>query len=327
LVEENTDYPGNDLAAVLRVFTPEACCQECAKNPNCVAWTWGKQRGETYTDTCFLKGGHPRGMLTKVTNVMFTSGMPTQVNRSIPSMRRKPGQSLYCFCLMLPFGYEPGLVAMQYHDGLSIFGCDEYEVFSNRTLTVAPGVLTNKVRSDLKCEKGGEFKTALNNDIFLVVWNKLISDGRYQFHDWTVKVDPDCVFFPARLRAAVVRHRDLDGQGMYLNNCERGMHGPLEVLSRNAVLAWGKGQAHCTKHFTKLCSGPCLWGEDMFLDQCLQKVLKVKRDFDKHLLVEDHCDPPPDWETCSDAAMVAFHPFKEEADYRRCVRNASAIQR
>jgi hypothetical protein len=230
---------------------------------------------------------------------------------------------------MLPFGYERDLLALQYREGLSIFGCDEYEVYSNMTLEVAPGdgVLTTvRVKSDLKCKKGGEFKTALNNDIFLAVWAKVISDGRYRFHDWTVKVDPDCVFFPARLRAILVNHKDPGGQGMYLNNCKRGMHGPLEVLSRNAVLAWGKGQAHCTKHFTKLCSGPCLWGEDMFLDQCLQKVLKVKRDFDEHLLVEDHCDPPPDWYSCREASAVAFHPFKEPAGFRHCVRNASSIR-
>jgi len=180
------------------------------------------------------------------------------------------------------------------------------------------------VESDLKCKVGGEFKTALNTEIFMVVWSKVVGDGRYRLHDWTVKVDPDAVFFPARLRRNV-QHISEKPEGVYVNNCRRGMHGPFEVFSRNAVRAWARGSIRCVQHFTRLCSGPCLWGEDMFIDQCLSKVLHVHRVNQFSLLVEDHCDPPKNWRDCRSSEAAAFHPFKTLSGYRGCAKRAQLI--
>jgi len=321
LVQEQTEYPGNDLRAVLNVTSAEACCQECTADLNCVAWTWGSKRGEAFSDGCFLKGGHPRGQLTRVKNAAFTSGEPTQARQTVALIQREVGQSLFCFSLMIPYSYEQGLLAAQYDMGESIFGCDAYAVYSNDTMLVAPGVYSTRVDHNLTCTKGGEFKTALNLDIFLAVWSKVIEDGAFSFHDWTIKVDPDCVFFPARLRASLWLHKE-SSHGTYLNNCKMGMHGPLEVFSANAVVAWAKGSQRCVEHFNRLCSGDCLWGEDMFIDQCLSKVLHVKREDEPALLLEDHCDSPPGWRSCKDVRSVAFHPFKVLDEYRECVEAA-----
>jgi len=149
------------------------------------------------------------------------------------------------------------------------------------------------------------------------VWAKIISDGRFMYHQWTVKSDPDAVFFADRLRVALRVHRE-GVRGVYLNNCKFGMHGPLEVLSREAVRTWAAGSQRCLLHFHKACSGPCFWGEDMFMDQCLSKVLLVKRDDDFNVLVEDHCDPPPGWQKCLDGSKAAFHPFKNPDQYKQC---------
>jgi hypothetical protein len=173
---------------------------------------------------------------------------------------------------------------------------------------------------------GGEFNTCLNTPIFMKVWDKIIADKRTQFHDWTVKVDPDAVFFPERLRALLPNHKETP-KGVYLNNCRFGMHGPLEVFSRNAVNAWADGRWACVNHFRQLCSGNCHWGEDMFIDQCMMKVLKLKREFEPKLLVEDHCKPPPGWADCNDAHMVSFHPFKKLEAYGKCLDNAEAEAR
>jgi len=220
---------------------------------------------------------------------------------------------------MQPEGYEKDLLRMEHKERASLFSCDEFAVYSNRVLMVAPGVKTSVVDSDLKCSKGGEFQTALNTDIFMAVWTKVISDRRFQYHDWTVKVDPDSVFFPGRLRIAVSFHPET-AEGVYLNNCKFGMHGPIEVFSRRAVEAWAKGSALCQQHFKELCSGPCLWGEDMFIDQCLSKVLKVKRVNDWNLLSEPHCDSK-DWEECSNGD-ITFHPFKTVEGYKKCLEKA-----
>eukprot|EP00419_Tripos_fusus_P072141 CAMPEP_0172902144 /NCGR_PEP_ID=MMETSP1075-20121228/167792_1 /TAXON_ID=2916 /ORGANISM="Ceratium fusus, Strain PA161109" /LENGTH=649 /DNA_ID=CAMNT_0013758679 /DNA_START=13 /DNA_END=1962 /DNA_ORIENTATION=- len=230
--------------------------------------------------------------------------------------------SLYCYALMQPTGYEPKLIRLQYQHKASLFGCEEYALYSNLVMDVAPGLQTYAVNSSLKCEVGGEFMTALNLGIFLAVWERVIEVGRYALHDWTVKVDPDCVFFPSRLHASLASRHGGD-HAVYINNCRFGMHGPLEVFSRKAVQAWSEGTQQCQNHFTKLCSGDCHWGEDLFIDQCLMKVLKIERISDYNLLAEDHCDPEEGWETCRNQSKTAFHPFKTEEDYLGCLNNGS----
>jgi len=60
----------------------------------------------------------------------------------------------------------------------------------------------------------------------------------------------------------------------------------------------------------------------MFVDQCLWKVLKVRRDNVYDVLIEDHCDAPKGWRDCKQSAISAFHPFKSKRDYVRCLVNA-----
>jgi hypothetical protein len=320
LMESGIDYPGNDLRAVGNKSSADDCCQECAEDLDCVAWVWGKKRGASFSDMCFLKGGHPRGQLTRVGNPDFVSGQPTQTGRSIATLNRSEGQSLFCFALMLPNSYEGSLLRYQYDEEAGIFGCDEYSVYSNVTLEVAPGCSTLPVLIDLHSEMGGEFGTALNTGVFLAIWSSVVGAGRYLYHDWTVKIDPDTVFIAPRLRLLVKSHKEVDG-GVYLNNCKYGLHGPLEVFSRNAVTAWDGAQSKCKDHFWKVCSGDCNWGEDMFIDQCLN-FTGVQRDNEYKQLTEDHCDPPEGWTECKDTDIVAFHPFKTVEKQEACTKNA-----
>mmetsp|Transcript_78672 Transcript_78672/g.202630 ORF Transcript_78672/g.202630 Transcript_78672/m.202630 type:complete len:999 (+) Transcript_78672:99-3095(+) len=113
------------------------------------------------------------------------------------------GPSLYCFSLMMPFGYEPGLLATQRSRGVGIFSCDESTVFSNLTHLVtgeASPVPIELVDGSLAVAYGGRWGTALNTGVFNRLWTEVIRQGRYRYHDWVVKVDPDAVFFPERLR-------------------------------------------------------------------------------------------------------------------------------
>ncbi|CAK0873467.1 unnamed protein product [Prorocentrum cordatum] len=116
-----------------------------------------------------------------------------------------------------------------------------------------------------------------------------------------------------RLRGYAARHPER-ASGLYLNNCRRGMHGPVEVLSRRAVEVWWGGIPGCQAHFGTVCSGPCEWGEDMFMDQCLMKVLGVERVDEPGLLLEENCDPPAGWQSCENSAAAVFHPFKDPID-------------
>merc|ERR1740121_2718938 len=97
-----------------------------------------------------------------------------------------------------------------------------------------------------------------------------------------------------------------------------GMHGPLEVMSRNAVRAFAVGRSACAAWLAQKCGGPCQWGEDMYLDQCLQ-LLRVRREYEQNLLLEDHCEPPQGWDSCDSPGVVAFHPFKDVGEYKECI--------
>merc|ERR1740121_924791 len=190
-------------------------------------------------------------------------------------------------------------------------------IYSNKAIPIGSKT-ASVIDSDLKCKMGGEFGTALNLDIFIVLWTKLAEDALYLQHNWTVKVDPDAVFFPLRLRMILTTHTETE-RGSYINNCKYGLHGPLEVFSRNAVTAWSEGWRDCKTAFELKCGGDCYWGEDLFIDQCLDKVLGVKRDNDFRLLLEDHCEPPSGWDDCTDDVAVAFHPFKNVSSWNKCL--------
>lgn len=322
--EDGMNYPGNDLRSIPDVVDAGYCCNECAKDPMCVAWTYGKTPGMPFHRVCYLKGSRPRLSITEIRDVDFISGMPTQVGRSIQVQLPLPGASLYCFSLVVPDTYELGMIKMQWEERASIFDCDEFATYSNRVLELAPGLTTGVVNTTLQCPKGGEFGTALNTDIFLAVWDKVLRDGRFTKHDWTVKVDPDAVFFPQRMRAVAYAHPE-QPNGVYLNNCMHGLHGPIEAFSRTAIYAWADGRRPCYAHFSAVCQGDCGWGEDMFIDQCLDKVLHVSRQFEPRLLVEDHCDPPPGWERCLDPNVVSYHPFKTPEAYKNCMHTSAQV--
>jgi len=320
-MQENVILPGNDLEQRIGVTSAANCCTLCQRHEKCMAWSWATTSAERDTHICFLKGAAPRP-LTRVPAYGWVSGETMQTEKEGAPLQTRTagkGQSLYCYALMQPTGYEQGLISMQYQERVSIFECDEYAVYSNLRIELAPGVFTGVVNSTLLCPMGGEFGTALNTGIFLAVWAKVVKDGRFLFHDWTVKVDPDAVFLPGRLRQQVLDHPE-EERGVYLNNCKFGLHGPIEVFSRNAVTAWALNAGKCVEHFTTLCSGTCGWGEDMFIDQCLQRVAGVRRDDEFRLQIEAHCDPPLGWEECGDQVAVSFHPFKTEEGWLSCYR-------
>lgn len=298
---------------------------------------------------------------------------------SCPDLLHTKLSSLFCFALMLPFGYEPTLLRAQLEKGVGIFDCDEFVVFSNVTSVLShrgvKKVLTMPIPGDLSVVYGGKWGTALNTGIFIRVWNAVSLLGRYQFHDWTVKVDPDAVFFPNRLRELLLRSpmnsipdsanhsmrascgncklkhhanmtctsrvqslqrrgssckvalakaalpppRDcgcncgdlacnVSARSMYLNNCKFGLHGPIEVISREAVATYIANLHSCRD----IQEQP--FGEDKYLRRCLES-LGVRRVDEFSLLNEIACGQQP--VDCM-TASVAFHPFKNMAQYFDC---------
>mmetsp|Transcript_71322 Transcript_71322/g.160132 ORF Transcript_71322/g.160132 Transcript_71322/m.160132 type:complete len:466 (-) Transcript_71322:2-1399(-) len=328
-VDVNTNYLTKEaLYQIDHITTPEACRILCESEVLCAAWTWAAF--SSLNTVCFLKKLLEGEQIQKQWHRGWISGSLPQNCHSVADGFPKQYEtdhipnSLFCFVVMQPHTFELKLVALQHQKRASLFACDKYKVYSNMSIEIAKGFYTSVVHANLYCPKGGEFGTVLNLDVFIRIWRKVISDGDYLHHGWTVKADPDTVFFPTRLYAIVSKRHEAPN-GIYLNNCRFGLHGPLEVLSRNAVRAWGKGIAPCLRFFKRLCSGDCKWGEDMFMDQCFVRVLAVKRDDIANLLTEEHCSPPKGWDSCEDRSQVAFHPFKSVEGYRKCFEQGSSI--
>ncbi|CAK0868536.1 unnamed protein product, partial [Prorocentrum cordatum] len=334
LAEDDMFYVLPEVYRVSHVHSPEECCRreppgkltrKCQTFPHgtCLAWTWGRDCAGDCNRTCVLKGApnYVDDHIAKVKQrgVVSSHFQPKPGEVPLLALKAWP-DTLFCFVLVRPEGPEGDLLRLQHERGWGIFDCEDRSFYSSKTFQIVPGVKTSKVDSDLHCEKGGEFGTALNSWIFIAVWKQVAAEGTFRQHDWTVKVDPDAVWFPKRLRIRLQEHRETRN-GVYLNNCPYGLHGPLEVLSKKAASAYvadlQKGDAATCVQQQEFGG----WGEDMFMDQCLLRHLGVERDNDFQLLCEDHCDCPA-WSDCSDGSRVAFHPFKSEEDFRRCVANA-----
>jgi hypothetical protein len=305
--EKNFDYPNPVFRSIPDVPDYHACAAHCQEDGSCWAWTW------TVADrSCALRGPRVDPWANKTSKDGVVSG--------VSFIPRPPPGTLFGWALMMPFlDNERRLLKLQYEKGWSIFGCDDHAVYSSEVIKISSGLQTHLVNHDLKCEIGGEYHLCLNTEIFIAVWKTVLESGRPRNADWTVKVDPDSVFLPDRLRTILSKHPD-PPQGVYLNNCKFGLHGPVEVFSRNAMQTYLARNNDCING--KLDWK--YWGEDMYMDQCLWKVLNVLRVKEYDLISEDHCQKTDDWKLCA-TGHTTFHPFKEPDGYRACMHNITAL--
>jgi len=231
-----------------------------------------------------------------------------------------------------PMGWEEeNLVKHQLTKGIGIFACNDWAVMSDVTLALNrwgqygfPRIPGNKPDPDvdlatwslgsLQAQKGPQ-TNPLNSLAFRTAWDALRSSRQLEGHDWVVKVDPDAVFFPARLREHLKAYMPGHGNGgdnVFLENCPRfqSMQGPIEVISKKGALTLEKG--------IQWCGGIWGTGEDQFLTKCLQQ-LGVGGTMEPTLLNDMYCDG---YSNCDDSWKVAFHPHKSIKDFDKCF-NAS----
>lgn len=241
--------------------------------------------------------------------------------------------SLFCFSVFRTTGYEVDLIREQRTRNAGIFQCPDWAVFSNGEGDdveigegyVAPRIPVPEVNKG-DFNKGTTTDSWLNTKIFMKAWEMVGHDNRFRYHDWTVKVDPDAVFFPDRLRDVV---RSLsskkDGNRIFLANCNKyakqgwsTFFGSLEVLSRQAVENYLWGWKGCEKKLE--WEG---WGEDLFVSQCM-KFLGVTEEDRFDMLADKRCYAAP----CSDTTKVVFHDYKDNSGYFNCwsTSNAAAAE-
>jgi len=155
----------------------------------------------------------------------------------------------------------------------------------------------------------------MNSAIFMQAWRQLHEDGRFKQYAWTVKADPDTVFFGDRVRALL---QPLEQAGMsYIRNCDQsfGFYGALEVVSREAVEAYVLGEARCrgALEFSKL-------GEDLWLKECFDQLGFTKVTL-LEILEDAYCAGHP--YPCK-SGRAAFHPFKAALNFVQCTHDAMA---
>jgi len=276
----------------------------------------------------------------------FTCEQPPSADTSVP-VEEESGTSLYCFSLYSKDtgsqkkSYELELFRKQKQYGVSIFGCEEWDVFGDVAETIGDYTTiqvhdTNNEWHRLKRKTTG---TWVNWGIFYSVWDNIKTNGKALNQWWTVKADADAVFIPQRLRNYISIRRLKDTpHGLYLENCKNvqyGYFGNLEVISRKGVRALVDGLHECHDAFAPCADEGCdwkfgPWGEDVFVQRCMDHhyVDKVEA-FD--LTKDGACasDRPKDqkknkkWKSpdCSQEAETAasIHPFKKPQEYFKCM--------
>jgi len=263
------------------------------------------------------------------------------------------GAELYCFSVIVrdvgtpkkpPHDFE--LVREQLRTGASIFGCEQWSVFSDVDEDLGFGVKPIVLPP---VQHIGKRKTGawLNTPLFFLVWQKIkdlqlyMGTGeKYGAIDWTVKVDPDAVFLPARLRTKLRSHEVTDG-GIYLVNChhvEYGFFGSLEIFSTRAMQALVDNYQTCRSELKWDVPGK-VFGEDKFAQQCMEnRGVDAVEDFS--IVNDGLCKGIEErakkakatgqpWNTfelepvkancMADRSSAAFHPYKKPEDYMKCL--------
>merc|ERR1711920_693617 len=127
---------------------------------------------------------------------------------------------------------------------LGIFSCDAHKVYWG---------------SPARFISRGSWKSFVNTGVFIKIWKNVRWDAIYQKHDWTVKVDPDAVFYPLILKKTLLTIRPQADLPLYINNQEkwksRGFAGPLEVFSRAAMELYFKNGDACELPYRLSTSG------------------------------------------------------------------------
>lgn len=203
-----------------------------------------------------------------------------------------------------------------YPHSLGIFACNAWAIYSDIVTWVADPSSNDTI--GIPGPAATYNGLWLNSGVFIRAWTRLLKDGVFRAHEWTIKADPDAVFLPERLR----QHLRQGNWGwepvVYFKNCEQfhSMQGPLEIFSRGAVARlatdlWSCGSGIDQSHI----------GEDGFMDLCMER-LGIQPIFDFTLLQDMYCgntyvgQPLP---PCTDNWKVAFHPMKSVPEYFHCL--------
>mmetsp|Transcript_79801 Transcript_79801/g.205277 ORF Transcript_79801/g.205277 Transcript_79801/m.205277 type:complete len:289 (+) Transcript_79801:3-869(+) len=214
--------------------------------------------------------------------------------------------TFFCLSVLRESGYEHKVLQAQLQNRIGIAACDEFALLSSDNFTIE-GVRTIYFHSAPVGVSDMGF--AANIKLFVNVWDSVKRDGRFQLFDWTLKVDPDAVLIPERLRGHLGPY---NGHKAYVADCNGHMYGAVEAISRRALETYYERIDICAQYMWKN------WGEDLYMEKCLDK-LGVEKVMDGALVSDSRCGGV----NCQDLHAVAFHPFKSKDEWEACWATAS----
>jgi len=255
--------------------------------------------------------------------------------------------SLYCFEQIVAWGPEEELAKMQLKNGASIFACNDFTVTCAQKRLLGTDKEGNEVHTVVNPEngkvplgdvsKGATTTSFLNVLIFMKAWDILIDEGKVWAHDWTVKVDPDAVFFPARLRPQLKGHTGSSFPPSYVLNCKEKhwkqtdkqghghftfvpkLYGAVEIYNKKALGLYQDVHKRCLKELQWR-----QWGEDMYMRECMN-LLGAAKVVDYELVGDDRCPENPH-SSCWDANRPAYHPYKDVNSWFRCWNQSMGVR-
>merc|ERR1712109_221605 len=131
---------------------------------------------------------------------------------------------------------ELEIIKYQKANGLGVFGCDAYKVFSDKKvdiggLTTHPVLISPDFTKYTRKDKPDRY---LNTPLFMDMWKQIKADNTYSLYSWTIKADAATVFMPAALKKRLSVYPESE-TGVYLETCNKvlqGYFGNLEVVSK-----------------------------------------------------------------------------------------------
>jgi len=239
--------------------------------------------------------------------------------RTISGLAVKGSPSLFCWSLFQTTSYEMGIIQNQLKQDSGIFQCDDYALLSTDKVTDMGKTADGKVLKTINIEKAEITKTvdgtAGNAKLFMNCWNAIIEDGRWKYHAWIIKVDPDAVIIPDRVRDHLKSHIM---ENVYVVNCNAFpespnfpmMYGSVEIFSFEAIDTYSRRFGSCLEDMGSMLG---MWGEDYYMTHCLDHI-GVGRISDFGSVGDNVCKGG----SCGDPYFSAFHPYKSVDSWQQC---------
>jgi len=228
---------------------------------------------------------------------------PTKNLKDLKAPYTPAGTSLFCFTVVTPNGLEADLVKAQQEAAGGIFACDASKVLSLTITSTVNSVTAEVLGHYLETDKM----------LFLKAWDQIKASGQYKDHDFTVKVQPDVVFFPLRLKSQLTA-LGAPAKTSFILQGKDGLVGDVMVFSNPAVKDFYWHTPECALHFANAAS------EGAFFSSCFE-ALGIDHMVDDDLFSDATCT-----EATAAALLPASIPSMTAAFWTQCYQQGDSGQ-